>query len=196
MGDQREPANLEQLLDRIECGTEVREYSSIGEMLDAIGRRSFGPMVLFVGLLLVTPLSGMPGMPTSMGLLILLTLGQVLIGRRHFWLPGWLARRKIPREKLLRGIKAIRPVARRVDRLLRPRLHYLARGPGLYVMAVACMVIAFSMPATELVPFSSSLAGLALMGFGLAMISKDGLVALVAWVIVLGVAATVVGNFA
>lgn len=196
MGKQREPANLEQLLDRIECGTEERAYSSIGEMLDAIGRRSFGPVLLFVGLLLVTPLSGMPGMPTLMGLLVLLTLGQILIGRKHFWLPGWLVQRTIPRDKLLRGLNAMRPMARRVDRLLQPRLHHLVRGPGLYVMASACMVIAFVMPATELIPFSSSIAGLALMSFGLAIISKDGVVALIAWGVVVIAPLAIVANFA
>jgi hypothetical protein len=48
------------------------------------------------------------------------------------------------------------------------------------------MVISVAMPATEVVPFSSSiagLAGLALTAFGLAMISKDGLLALFAWAV-------------
>ncbi|MDX1598718.1 MAG: exopolysaccharide biosynthesis protein, partial [Marinobacter sp.] len=162
-----------------------RSHVSIGEMMDAIGRRTFGPVVLLVGLILVTPLSGVPGIPTLMGLLTLLTLGQVLLGRKRFWLPAWLVKRKVSQRKLLQGLKLLRPAAGKIDRLIRPRLALLVKGPGLYVMALGCMVIAVVIPATEVVPFSSSIAGVALVLFGLTMISKDGLLALYAWGIAL-----------
>ncbi|WP_339802320.1 exopolysaccharide biosynthesis protein [uncultured Marinobacter sp.] len=185
MDNHSDPASIEQLLDLIEAGAAGRAHVTIGEMMDSVGYRTFGPMLLLVGLILVTPLSGVPGMPTLMGLLTLLTLGQLLLGRTNFWLPGWLVRRRIPRKKLLQGLAMLRPAAGRIDGLIQPRLPLLVRGPGLYVMALACMAIAMVMPATELIPFSSSIAGLALMTFGLAMISKDGLLALFAWGIAL-----------
>lgn len=181
MEDQSDPVNIAQLLDRLEAVAANRSHVSIGEMMDAIGRRTFGPVVLLVGLILVTPLSGVPGIPTLMGLLTLLTLGQVLLGRKRFWLPDWLVKRKVSHRKLLQGLKLLRPPARRIDRLIRPRLTVLVKGPGLYMMALGCMVIALVMPATEIVPFSSSIAGVALVFFGLTMISKDGLLALFAW---------------
>ncbi|EON91947.1 Exopolysaccharide synthesis ExoD [Marinobacter lipolyticus SM19] len=181
MDDQSDPANIVQLLDRLEAVAANRSHVSIGEMMDAIGRRTFGPVVLLVGLILVTPLSGVPGIPTLMGLLTLLTLGQVLIGRKRFWLPGWLVKRKVSHRKLLQGLKLLRPAAGKIDRLIRPRLTVLVKGPGLYMMALGCMVIAVVMPATEIVPFSSSIAGVALVFFGLTMISRDGLLALFAW---------------
>lgn len=195
MDEHRDPADIEELLDRIEAGAADRSHVSIGEMMDSVGRRTFGPVVLLVGIILVTPLSGLPGMPTLMGLLTLLTLGQVLIGRKHFWLPAWLVRRHVPRHRLVQGLELLRPAARRIDRLIRPRLSPLVRGPGLYVMALACMVISVVMPATELVPFSASIAGLALMTFGLAIISKDGLLALIAWGIALAGPVMLVRNF-
>jgi hypothetical protein len=179
--DQQHPANMEQLLDRIEAGAQGRDFVSIGEMMDSVGRRTFGPLVLLVGVILVTPLSGVPGVPTLMGLLTLLTLGQVLLGLKHFWLPQLMVRRKIPRQRLLKGLKWLRPFARRIDRMTRARFTLLVKGPGLYAMALACMVISVVMPATEVVPFSSSIAGLALVAFGMAMISRDGLLALFAW---------------
>lgn len=185
MDNHSDPASIEQLLDLIEAGAAGRAHVTIGEMMDSVGYRTFGPMLLLVGLILVTPLSGVPGMPTLMGLLTLLTLGQLLLGRTNFWLPGWLVRRRIPRKKLLQGLAMLRPAAVRIDGLIQPRFALLVRGPGLYVMALACMAIAMVMPATELIPFSSSIAGLALMTFGLAMISKDGLLALFAWGIAL-----------
>jgi len=196
MDPQNDPADIEQMLDRIEAGAEGRSHTSIGEMMDSVGRRSFGPVVLLVGIILVTPLSGFPGMPTLMGLLTLLTLGQVLLGRQYFWLPGWIVKREVPRQRLLQGVQLLRPPARFIDRLIRPRLTALVRGPGLYIMALACMVIAGFMPATEIVPFSASIAGVALMAFGLAIISKDGVLALFAWGISLTGPIMLVRNFA
>lgn len=185
MDKQSDPANMEQLLDRIQTGARDREFISIGEMMDSVGRRTFGPIVLLAGFILVTPLSGVPGVPTLMGLLILLTLGQILLGRKHLWLPDWLVTRKIPRQRLFQGIRWLRPSARRIDYLTRPRLTLLVKGPGLYAMALACMVISIVMPATELIPFSSSIAGVVLLFFGLAMISRDGVLVILAWAIVL-----------
>ncbi|HKK54768.1 exopolysaccharide biosynthesis protein [Marinobacter sp.] len=193
---QNDPANMEQLLDRIEAQARKRAFVDIGEMMAAVGRRSFGPLVLLAGVILVTPLSGVPGIPTLMGLLTLLTLGQVLWGRNQFWLPQWIVSRKIPRQRLLQGLGWLRPSARRIDRLTRPRFTLLVIGPGLYVTALACMVIAIVMPATEVVPFSSSIAGLALTAFGLAMISRDGVLALFAWAISLTGPILLVGNLA
>jgi hypothetical protein len=172
---------MEQLLDWIQAGARGREFVSVGEMMDSVGRRSFGPLVLLAGVILVTPLSGVPGIPTLMGLLTLLTLGQLFLGLNHFWLPGWIVQRRIARHRLEKGLQWLRPFALRVDRFTRPRLTFIVQGPGLYLMALGCMVISVAMPATELVPFSSSIAGLALTAFGLAMISRDGLLALFAW---------------
>lgn len=183
MADQSDPADMRQLLDRIEAGAQGRDFVSIGEMMDSVGRRSFGPMVLLVGVILVTPLSGLPGIPTIMGLLTLLTLGQILLGRQHFWLPGWIVKREVSRQKLLKGLRWLRPFARRIDSLIRRRLTLLVDGPGLYLMALGCMVIAIVMPATEVVPFSASIAGLALVAFGLAMVARDGVLAVFAWAV-------------
>jgi len=178
-----EPENLEQLLEKLsEVGLECDEIR-IGDLLDATGRRSFGPVVLLVGFILVTPLSGIPGLPTLMGMLVLLTLGQILFGRSHFWVPAWLTRRKVPRNSLLRAIDWLKPWARKVDRPIRPRLVWMVKGPGLYATVLVCMAIGLVMPATEVVPFSASIAGLALCIYGLAMVSRDGLLALVAWCI-------------
>ena len=130
-------------------------------------------------------------MPTLSGLLILITLSQLLLGHDHIWLPEWLLRRKVPRGKLMRGLRFLHPMARLLDRISRPRLTILVKGSGLDVMAMACVFIGFVMPVTEVIPFSASLVGLALMAFGLAMIARDGLVALFAWTVTVALPALV-----
>jgi hypothetical protein len=192
VAQERQPTDLVQLLDRIEGGATDREQISLDHILDAIGRRSFGPFLLLAGLVTVVPVLGdVPGVPTLMGLLVLLTGAQLLLQRDHFWLPGWLLRRSVSRGSLCRAIGWMRRPARVVDRWSRPRLTTFTQGAGTYVIAVACLVIAAGMPAMELVPFSANGAGAALLAFGLALIGQDGVIALLALAITVGTFAAV-----
>lgn len=176
-----DPTTMIQLLDRIRESSAGEEQMSVREILEAVGERSFGPVVLLAGLITLAPLIGdIPGVPTILGLVVLLTLGQLLFRRHSIWLPDWIAGRRMPQEKLVKGLDWLQKPARFLDRVTRPRLTFLVHGPGLYVMALLCMLVAAAMPAMEVVPFSANGGGAALMAFGLAIIARDGLVALLA----------------
>lgn len=175
--------NLVQMLDRIDRSANGRERVSLGAIVEAVGGRSFGPLLLMAGVIMVSPLSGIPSMPTSMGFLVLLIAAQLLFRRQHFWLPRWLLRRSIARTKLGKGIKWLRPSAHFIDRWLRPRLPLFIEGFSIYLVAAVCILIAAAMPIMELVPLSAHGAGLALSAFGLSLIARDGLLALLAFVV-------------
>ena len=83
------PATLCDLIDRLRPDPEA-ETLSVTEAMHRIGDGSFAPVVLAVALVLVSPLSAIPGMPTLGGITILLVTAQWVLGRRHLWLPGWL----------------------------------------------------------------------------------------------------------
>lgn len=172
---------LEPLLDRV-CEAKTEEGQiSLDAILDEIGHRSFGPLLLLAGLVTLAPLVGdIPGVPTLMGIFVILSAAQLLLGRDHFWLPDWLLRRSVAREKVEKGISWMRRPARWIDRVLRPRLSFLVKGPGRWIVAVASLLVGLGLPPMELVPFSANIAGLALSAFGLALITRDGLVAIVA----------------
>ncbi|CAN0587020.1 MULTISPECIES: exopolysaccharide biosynthesis protein [Marinobacter] len=181
MRNGNDPTTMTQLLDRIRDSSEGLEQVSVRDILEAVGERSFGPVVLLAGLITLAPLVGdIPGVPTLLGLVVLLTLGQLLFRRHTIWLPDWIAGRQVPRAKLVKGADWLRKPARFLDRVTKPRLTLLVNGPGLYVMALLCMLVAAAMPAMEVVPFSANGGGAALMAFGLAIVARDGLVALLA----------------
>lgn len=181
MRDDNDPTTMQQLLDQIRASSEGLEYVPVANILEAVGERSFGPVVLLAGLITIAPLIGdIPGVPTLLGMVVVLTLGQLLFRRHSIWLPGWISGRQVPREKLLKGVDWLQRPARFLDRVTKPRLTCLVNGPGLYVMALICIAVALDMPAMELVPFSANGGGAALMTFGLAIVVRDGLVALIA----------------
>ncbi len=180
MHQSQEETKLEPLLDRLREAGQESDRVKLRRMIEVVGRRSFGPLLLVAGLIALSPLSAIPGMPTMVGLIVLLIAGQLLIGRDHFWLPRWLLERSISQKSFEKGLKFLQKPARWIDHLLRPRLKALTKGAALYVIAAWCVLIALTMPSMEFLPFSASAIGAALTALGLSIIAHDGLFALVA----------------
>ncbi len=171
--------NLEQVLDRLELASDDTRDVSLEKVMDALGRRSFAPLLLVAGLVVLAPGPGdIPGVPTIVAVVVLLTAGQLLLRRSELWLPQWLLRRSIDKDKLCKAIGWLRPPSRFIDRWLQPRLPRLTHD---FAIAAACVVIAAVLPFLEVVPFSANVAGAALTAFALSLIAHDGLLALIAW---------------
>jgi len=187
--------NLEQLLDRLDEAREGQESVSFGRLMETIGKRSFGPLLLLIGVILVSPLSGIPGMPSTMGVAVFLLSCQMLLRRRHIWLPGWILRRSISEQKLAKVAGFMRKPARFIDRLINQRLSFMVDGPAGWPLALVCLLLAVTLPLLEPVPFAASSAGAALTCIGLAMIAHDGLLAIIAYALVLGIGGTVAYHF-
>lgn len=148
---------------------------SVAEMLQEIGERSFAPLVLVVSVLLVTPLSGIPGTPTFGALIVVLITAQWLTGRRHLWLPGFLLRRAVARDRLARAIAWLRPMADWVDARSETRLRLLTTPPMALLTKLVILGVALTWPLLELLPMVTSVGALAvaLLAFGLMV--RDGL---------------------
>jgi len=176
--------NLDQMLDRIEEAAVEKGRIYLGGVIDRIGRRSFGPLLLLAGILVLMPIIGdIPGVPTVLGIFVILVCIQLLMRRQHFWLPQWLQKRSVKPENLYKAVNWSRRPARVLDRILRPRLRFFLRGWGIRTIALVCMGVAIVSPVMELIPFSANLAGAAYVVFGLSLIANDGLFALLAFMV-------------
>jgi hypothetical protein len=184
--------DLEDLLARIEESVSDQERVTLDQMISAIGRRSFGPLLLLAGLISISPIDVIPGIPTMVAVLVLTVTLQIVFRRQHIWLPGWLLRRSVSRKRLCKALRWLQRPARVVDRFIRPRLTRLTNDTSTYLIAIASAVIACVMPVMEVVPFSANIAGAALAAFGLALIAHDGVLALIALVFTAGAAALIV----
>lgn len=186
--------NLQQLLDHLARLNRGRDEVSLRLVVDSIGTRSFGPLLMLIGIILASPLSGIPGMATVMAVFVMLIAVQMLLGRKQFWLPNWLLNRSVKHDHLVKALSWVRPVARWVDSVLRPRLTKLVNNGASYVIALICVVISLALPMMEVVPFSASVAGLALAAFGLSLVVNDGLLVILAVSLVGATFAIVVVN--
>lgn len=193
MNGNQEITNLEQLFERIGEAAKDEERVSLGLIVDVVGHRSFAPLWLVAGLVMFAPIIGdIPGVPVLMGVIVVLTAGQLLFRREHVWLPRWLLKRSVARDQLDKVLKRLQSPARFIDRLLRQRLTMFTHGVGVYVIAIVCTIIAAATPAMEFAPFSANVAGAALTAFALSLIAHDGLVALLAFLFTAGLIGLVV----
>jgi hypothetical protein len=178
-----EISGLEQVLQAVCEAGEDDEHVYLRDVLPALGRRGFGPLLLLPGIAAASPLSGIPGVPTTMGLFAMIIAAQVALGRSEVWLPEWLLRRKLARRRLEGAVGKSRPLARFFDKLVRPRLPMLTNATAGRGVAMICVVVAATMPPLELVPFAATSAGAVLAMFGLALTANDGLLVVIALVL-------------
>ncbi len=179
--------SLEELLDQIDEARDGEASVSLDQILDAVGRRSFGPLLVVAGLIVLAPVIGdIPGMSTIMGVFVAMVAVQIVLGRDHVWLPQWMLQRSVQSSRLAKPISWLRKPARWIDGLTRPRLQALVGGMASRVVAGICLGVAAVMPLMEVVPFSANAAGLVLVVFGLALIASDGLMALIGAIVSVG----------
>lgn len=196
-GDPPAQTPLTNLLETVRQAGQHRETVSLDTILDSVGRRSFAPFLLVAGLVTLAPLVGdIPGVPTLMAMLVILSSGQLLVGREHIWLPAWLLERRVSRVRFVKAIRWLQRPASWVDRLLRRRLVRLTQPPAHLPVALTCLLIALAMPPMEVVPFTANGAGLALSLFGPALLANDGLMALLGYTLTGGTLAVVIVNLA
>jgi len=172
------PINLNGVLDEIaaKCdGDETPDSLTLGEILDAVGRRSYGPLLLVIGLFAISPATVVPGMTWLAAALTLVVAGQMALGLPRIWLPRKALEAQLPRNAVKSGIAKSRGLAKAIDKLLKPRLTFLSKPP--FVNLVALMVIAAALITFPLglIPFAPLAPGLAVVFFGLGMVARDGL---------------------
>lgn len=183
---------VEAVLDHVGEAARRHDPVSVETILDTIGQRSFGPVLVLIGLVILAPVVGdIPGVPTIMAVILFLLSIQLMLNRSHLWLPRWLLNRCIAADKFLRAVGHLHRPAQIIDRLIRCRLTVFIRGGAVHMVAASCMLIAIVIPPMEMIPFSANLAGAVLTLFGLALIGRDGLLALLAFALTFASAALV-----
>lgn len=172
------PPRPESLGDILDCMNALAcrdERVAVEDMVDVIGTRSYGPFLVVPALIELSPVGGVPGVPTVLAAVVLLFAAQMLWGRKRLWIPGILARRALAARQINRLVSMGRPVAHRVDRWFHGRLHALTAGVWVRLAALVCVALALLVPPLELFPFASSAPMGAIALFGLALMVRDGL---------------------
>lgn len=190
--DPGEERSLTDILDRLgEAGEKHGDGdgTSLNDVLAEFEDRSLGVLVTVFGLIAAIPVIGaIPGISIATATLILLAVLQTLSrSSGALRLPGRFGNKAVGREKLERGLKRARPWTRRIDAMLSERLTVLTGGRlrrGGIVFAI--VVLALTMYPLAFVPWGVTAPSLGVVAFGLALIARDGLFALIGYLFCAG----------
>lgn len=168
------------ILNMLRATADRHDKVRIADVLDAVGDRSYGPALMIPALIEITPIGGIPGVPTFLAVLIAVTAGQLLVAKDHLWLPGFVQQRSVPATKLHEAADKLNPVAKRLDRWFHGRMPRFVKQPWPRIAAGIVILLCLTVPPLEFVPFASTVPMLAIAAFGLALLVRDGLLMIAA----------------
>ncbi|GIT91944.1 exopolysaccharide biosynthesis protein ExoD [Jannaschia pagri] len=173
------------ILQDLEQAATGADTVTLRRLADQLGCRSVGAILAVPAALELTPIGGIPGVPTLLATVIALVACQLLIGRESLWLPGVLARQGISATRLSKAARGLRPAAQWADAHLGQHLRWLVGPMGQRCAAAAILALCLTVPALELLPFLSSVPMGVILLFALGLMTRDGRVMALAWTMVL-----------
>lgn len=155
-------------------------------VITAFGARGFGPLLLVMSLLLISPVGIVPGVPAMVGAMTVLIGLHMVIGRERLWLPARLGRIQIG-TPLLRGAAA---VLRKLMGWLHPVFGQRRAALSASPLAVALMGLTSALSGAIIIvigfiPGLPFVLSWHLLAFGLGLSLRDGLLVALGWVVVL-----------
>lgn len=177
---------LSDVLDRVQDVLHSEEVT-IGNLVERLGHHSFAALMLMFSLISASPASAVPGITATVGVIVVILVAQMVLGRRALWLPGFILRRHIPSDKLGGAIDWLRRPIRFVEGLTRPRLSFMLHRPWSLLPMLLILLLALAMPLMELIPTSGSLASAVIALFATGLLTRDGGFVLAALILLLGV---------
>jgi hypothetical protein len=133
-------------------------------------------LLLLPALILVSPLSGIPGFATVGGLTIALIALQMLVNRPAIWLPGIVLRRSLTSARILRALDRLDRPARFIDHHTVARAGWFVTFPGRQLALGTCVLCGLAMPFLELVPFSATTLATVVTILAAALLVRDGVI--------------------
>lgn len=156
---------------------EVDGGVTVGEIVEHLGRRAFGALLFVFSAPNWLPLP--PGSSTFLGAPLVLFSPQLMIGVHSPWMPGFLARRRIPGRTLGAAFRRIIPWLKKVERLSRPRLTFLFGPVGDRLIGLVCFLLALVLLLPIPLGNMAPAAAIALLGLG--MVQRDGVLAILGY---------------
>jgi len=173
------------VLDRLDELGASHERVTVDDVQECLGRDAFGPALLTLGLLALSPIGDIPGAPTILAIFIFGVGVRMAAGRNTLWLPRALARRSVKGRHLCRAASLFRPVVRVLAAVIWARLTFLTDGLFAGAIAGTYAISALTLPPLEIVPFGATVPSSVITGFSIALVARDGLLALMSFALMI-----------
>ena len=150
---------------------------SIGELMDAIGDKGFGLLLIILALPSALPVPAV-GYSTPFGICMVIIAVQIFIGRKQVWLPERLKKIRIPL-KMVKGITSFAlHFLKRTEKLIKPRQRWIHSRLGHSILSITIFAMALFMILP--IPGTNTLPAMAIFVIGISIAEEDGLIAITA----------------
>jgi hypothetical protein len=173
----QERVTLTDVLDLMDEKAEG-EKLTLGAIMDAFGSRGFGPLLLAAAMIELLPTGGIPGVPTLVAIVVILFASQLVMGRRTPWMPKKLRSKGFKRESFNKAREKVKPVTRKLDVLIKPRLNFFVSPVAARLVGIFCILMALTMPPLEIIPMAGYIPAFAIALLAVGLSGHDGLVVL------------------
>ncbi|MEY4631427.1 MAG: hypothetical protein RIQ81_1547 [Pseudomonadota bacterium] len=146
---------------------------TIGDFLAVLNTRGHAFLCLVIGFPFLTPVP-LPGVSVPFGLLILIAGISMAAGVAP-WIPGWLARKKIPQEIMVKALGITLKVLQKVEFLVKPRGAVFLQLPGLNRLSGLAMAFCGGLLALPLPPGTNFPPALGIVLVALGCLERDSL---------------------
>ena len=170
---------VDEAIESAHGGAEIH----LKDLLDDFGTRSFGPILVIVSLVIISPVGSIPGLPIALGAVVVLLAVQIVFGRDHPWIPERMRKIGFSREKAEEARDRWHGWLEKIDALIRPRMQWATGGWAEWIAAFCLVFLSATMIPLELVPFAVTLPGVAMLFFGIGFTARDGLMMLLGFLI-------------
>jgi hypothetical protein len=175
------PPKASALLSELREAFPGEEAITVRTVLARLEGRAIGVLLLLLALPNCIP--NIPGISTIFGLLLIPPALQLTFGAGNLWLPRRLADQEIAPKHLRMGIDGALPALRRVEKLVQPRFEFLVQKPFSIWFGVQTLILAgvLILP----IPFGNWPPGMSVAALALALLQRDGVLAIVSFAIFL-----------
>ena len=167
------PLPLSQRLAQIvaEDGPDRLSFTELAKQLHA---RAWGGLLVIFAAINVIPLP--PGASVFFAIPLIIITAQMAFGRASPWFPARIDRRGVAKHDLSRLIEKMEWLEVRVERMFKPRLPVLTGPTATRLIGIVCFILALmtTLPIVHVAPAA------VIVLFGLALVYRDGVLAIAA----------------
>lgn len=168
------------ILLEIANNNELKGELTYQHILQILGERAFGIVLLFFALPSALPFSAVPGISAVFSIPIALFACQMIFARETLWLPKIIAKRTIHQKTISKIIHATVPYLTKVEYFLKPRWTFMTCRFMEIINGsiIFCLAILLMLP----IPLSNFIFAVLLIIFSLGLIEKDGILLIVGYI--------------
>lgn len=151
----------------------------IGDIIDRFGGRAFGALMFVFAIPNLLPLP--PGSSTVLGAPLLLLTPQLALGAQGPWLPRWVDDRRLSGADIRKAFGRLIPWVERLEKVARPRIEVFFGDVAERIIGAICAMLAFVLILP--IPLGNLLPALTIGFFGFALFARDGIFAIVGYLL-------------